>query len=206
MIGVHPARIGKSEAGRRITLAGRAFALAHPELPEFRKPAAISPPDPPAAVGPPAPPRRADRTFSGRCHEIIEEVARLHRVRAEAIVSPKRAHHLLPARFEAIYRCVAETELTLAAIGRIFRRDHTSIGAAVMRHHHLTGAPLPRGMNWTAGDLDKRKARRQRRKQRLEAIWQAGLAALREGEVAAPALQPAGAGDDATMVAAEAFR
>ena len=197
MIGSHPARIGRSEAGRRITAAGRAFQAAHPE--ESPKPAVVSPPDPPAAVGPPAPPRRADRTLlPGRCHAIIAEVSATHGVTVEAILSARRSRNILPARFEAIYRCAAETELTLAAIGRIFHRDHTTIGAAVMRHHRLTGAPLPRGMNWVAGDPKARRLRQQR-KARLEAAWREGLAALRregEAEVAAPELQPRDERDD----------
>jgi hypothetical protein len=55
-----------------------------------------------------------------------------------------------------MFRCVAETTLSLPAIARIFHRDHTSIGHGVMRHHIRTGEPLPRGMDWKAGRRKRR--------------------------------------------------
>lgn len=97
---------------------------------------------------PPKPPKS--------CREIIAEVAAKHEVSVEEILSDGKAAMIIPPRHEAMYRCVAETALSLPAIGRIFHRDHTSIGNAVMRHHIRTGAALPRGMDWKAGRRKRR--------------------------------------------------
>ena len=97
------------------------------------------------------PPPPGKRPPQGQCHRIVDEVAAKHHVRAGDILSDSRAHALIPPRHEAMYRCVAETSLSLPAIARIFHRDHTSIGHGVMRHHIRSGDPLPRGMDWKAG-------------------------------------------------------
>ncbi|MGV8840475.1 MAG: helix-turn-helix domain-containing protein [Bauldia sp.] len=134
----------RSEAARRIEAAGRAFAEA-----EARTSGTVVRPAAPraAAAAAPEPKRRGP----GACHRIIAEVAAKHDIPTHDILSDQRARALIPARHEAIWRCVMETPLSLPAIGRVFNRDHTSIGHAVMRHHLTTGAPLPRGMDWKAG-------------------------------------------------------
>jgi len=86
-----------------------------------------------------------------QCHRIIEEVSRRHDIPVGEILSDSRARVLIPARHEAIFRCVAESPLSLPSIGRIFNRDHTSIGYAVMKHHLRTGERSPRGMDWILG-------------------------------------------------------
>lgn len=144
----------RSDAARRIEAAGRAYQerLARESAPNGgaapASPAAGSPAPSHAAAAKPGSP--------GQCHRIIEEVSRKHDIPVKDILSERRARVLIPARHEAIFRCVAESPLSLPAIGRIFNRDHTSIGHAVMRHHLNTGAPLPRGMDWQAGRRKRR--------------------------------------------------
>jgi hypothetical protein len=137
------ARIGRSPAAARINAAGRAF--------EERKP--VQAPHPEEEATPAkgkAPPD--DGRYHGACQTIIEEVAAKYRLSPSDILSDRRSRAVLvPARHEAIYRCVLETPMSLPAIGRVFKRDHTSIGHAVMRHHFRTNAPLPRGMVWVTG-------------------------------------------------------
>lgn len=127
----------RSEAARRIEAAGLAFQ-------QSQRVAEEAPPPPPPRIRV----ARKHRPPQGQCHQIIEEVAAKHHVRAADILSNSRAHRLIPPRHEAMYRCVAETSLSLPAIARIFHRDHTSIGHGVMRHHLRSGDPLPRGMDW----------------------------------------------------------
>ncbi|MCC6736154.1 MAG: hypothetical protein IT534_08490 [Bauldia sp.] len=136
----------RSDAARRIEAAGRAFAEAEARASGAGAAAAprTAAAHVPAAAGPP--PRGP-----GACQRIIAEVAVKHDLPVRDILSDRRARALIPARHEAIWRCVMETPLSLPAIGRVFHRDHTSIGHAVMRHHLTTGAPLPRGMDWKAG-------------------------------------------------------
>lgn len=157
----------KSAAARRIEAAGRAFEAAErrstgdPAVPETRNagkgvnrlaPPAAAPGLPyRAPVAPARSPAVQSSVGKGRCRTIIDEVAAKYRVPVADILSDRRAHALIPPRHEAMFRCVAETKLSLPAIGRIFGRDHSSIGHAVMRHHLRTGDPLPRGMDWKAG-------------------------------------------------------
>lgn len=96
-------------------------------------------------IRPSVPPRSGRH---GQCRAIIEEVAAKYDMPVKDILSDRRA--------KAMYRCVAESPLSLPAIGRIFHRDHTSIGHAVMRHHLRSGDPLPRGMDWKAGRRKRR--------------------------------------------------
>lgn len=140
----------RSEAARRIEAAGRAFAEREARAKGI---------DPVLAAHPPGQsPRPAvpSKRTPGACHRIIEEVAAKHDIPVHDILSDRRARVLIPARHEAIWRCVMETPLSLPAIGRVFHRDHTSIGHAVMRHHLTTGDPLPRGMDWKAGRRQRR--------------------------------------------------
>lgn len=161
----------RSAAARRIEAAGRAFQDAHGKGEPSEKlrvpPKAPAGPDPDSAAAlprllfrapiEPTKPAAARRDAGkGKCRTIIEEVAAKHGVAVREILSDRRARVLIPPRHEAMYRCVAETHLSLPAIGRIFGRDHTSIGHAVMRHHLTTGDPLPRGMDWKAGRRKRR--------------------------------------------------
>lgn len=137
----------RSEAARRIEAAGLAFEKQHKDERDEDE----TPPARTARHHAEARMAAVGRPPQGQCHRIVDEVAAKYHVRAADILSDSRAHALIPPRHEAMYRCVAETSLSLPAIARIFHRDHTSIGHGVMRHHLRTGDPLPRGMDWKAG-------------------------------------------------------
>lgn len=159
-IGVNAGSVGTSPAGRRIRAAGLAYQASHPEV--IPNPVALAPTERPVAVALVSP--LGDRvSLPGRCREIILEVAAKYGVRPEAIVSPDRRRKFIPARFEAIFRCVAETDFSLGEIGRAFRRDHTTIGASVMRHAKVHGLTPPRGMAWVTADKPRPKGRRSHR-------------------------------------------
>lgn len=98
-------------------------------------------------------------SWHGPLRTIIEEVAARYGLPVEAMFSSGkiggrggRAPRLLSAiRHEAMFRCVAETALSLPIIGRAFGMDHTSIGHGVMRHAERNGLTPPRGMKWKPG-------------------------------------------------------
>lgn len=164
----------RSAAARRIEAAGLAFQQTHdqsaesetqldePARPQIDRSASVpgqgvsvrSLFKAPIETTRPAAARRD--AGKGKCRTIIEEVAAKYGVAVREILSDRRARVLIPPRHEAMFRCVAETHLSLPAIGRVFNRDHTSIGHAVMRHHINTGEPLPRGMDWKAGRRKRR--------------------------------------------------
>ncbi|MHA1559199.1 MAG: helix-turn-helix domain-containing protein [Alphaproteobacteria bacterium] len=140
--GVSLARVGRSRAGARIVAAGLAFQKKESERLKALTPAPIEKQHDNVSD------KVAER-FDGKlgpCRRIVLEVAKVRRVAGREIMSRSRLRRISAARTEAIFRCVAETQLSLPAIGRIFNRDHTTIGAAVVRYHHKTGTPLPRGM------------------------------------------------------------
>ena len=165
----------RSAAARRIEAAGLAYRERQRRQTDTEESAACPKPEIAASSGghphPPEPARAfpftgiidslSEEPFGtdrrpGHRRAIIEEVAAKYDVPVKDILSDRRAKVLIPPRHEAMYRCVAETPLSLPAIGRVFHRDHTSIGHAVMRHHLRTGDPLPRGMDWQAGRRQRR--------------------------------------------------
>lgn len=80
-------------------------------------------------VAPPPPLRTFDdRPARMSARDIIAVVAVVHGVHASDITGHSRHKQIVAARFDAI-RAVADAwpELTQTAMGRIFKRDHTSI-------------------------------------------------------------------------------
>lgn len=147
--GVSLARVGRSAAGARIAAAGLAF---HEKQARQLAVAAEAKGTPDATMMSPQP-------KASSCREIIRAVAKAHRLGADDVLSRSRLRTIGAARTEAMYRCVAETHHSLPAIGRIFGRDHTSVGAAVIRHHLKTGLPLPRGMKARSFGLARQRNR-----------------------------------------------
>lgn len=76
------------------------------------------------------------------------------------IISHMRPKWIMEPRHEAMFRCVAETDLPLTVIARVFRKDHTTIGHAVMRHHIRTGEPLPDGFSWKSAEARIKRMKR----------------------------------------------
>jgi Bacterial dnaA protein helix-turn-helix/Myb-like DNA-binding domain len=59
---------------------------------------------------------------------IIREVARQHRVTVDDILGPRRDKHYIAARHEAMRRVWTEVRgLSSPLIGRLFKRDHTTV-------------------------------------------------------------------------------
>ena len=58
---------------------------------------------------------------------IVAEVSRKHHVSAKAIMSDSRMAIYIPARREAVMRMYVELGHSLMRIGRLFKRDHTTI-------------------------------------------------------------------------------
>lgn len=143
---INPARIGTSEAGRRILDAGIAFQ-ARRAAEAMRKLAPLPEPEPP--------PTARTKLFLApieehrpSCRRIIDEVAKEDGVSAADIVSERRLGSLIAPRHKAMYRCRMETPFSLPQIGKAFNRDHTTIGYGIMAHCHRTGDPPPQGMKW----------------------------------------------------------
>ena len=62
-----------------------------------------------------------------KSHRIIEEVCRERDVPVEDILGDSRLRTITRARQECYHRIRRDTDLSLAQIGRIFKRDHTTI-------------------------------------------------------------------------------
>lgn len=81
-----------------------------------------------------------------RLRSIIEETGDWHGFSYVEMMSVGRQRALCNARFEAMWRCAAETTRSLPEIGRAFQKDHTSVLHGIRRHAEMHGLPLPRGM------------------------------------------------------------
>lgn len=81
------------------------------------------------------------RAPAGDCGRILTETAAKHGLEVVDLVAARRSKHLVPARHEAMYRCVRETTLSLTVIGRIFHRNHTSVGYGAMMHADRNNLP-----------------------------------------------------------------
>lgn len=66
---------------------------------------------------------------------IIEETARQHGLTVLDIAGEGRCLPIVRARQQAVWICARDTTLSLAALGRIFQRDHTTIIAAIRREN-----------------------------------------------------------------------
>jgi hypothetical protein len=66
--------------------------------------------------------------------DIVAEVAEQHKVTVLDIMSARRNRTIVAARQEAMYRLRHETPLSSAQIGRLLKRDHTTVLWAVERH------------------------------------------------------------------------
>lgn len=134
MIGQNPGLIGTSSAGQRIRAAGLAYQHA-----ERRKRHSF-------VFG------QALRTVwiastsgdRGRCQQIIAGVAVAHGMSADALLGTNRLKAVTHARQHAYYRIAAETQLSLPQIGRVFKKDHTTILHGIFAHANRNGLPLPR--------------------------------------------------------------
>jgi len=139
------ARVGLSEAGKRIHAAGGAFAASSAGL--FPDPVLV------AAV---------QAALDGRVDEIIPEpdvaapscrgiaalVAAEHGLTLEDIISRGRGRNLMAARFEAYYRCLVGTMASASEVGaRLGNRHHVTILSGVTRYCNAKGLPMPRGLS-----------------------------------------------------------
>lgn len=76
--------------------------------------------------------------------KILREVALKHQVRREHLVGPLRYWQYAHARHEAMYRLVVELRWSLARIGSLLNRDHTTVMHGIGAHCRRNDLPAPR--------------------------------------------------------------
>lgn len=138
------ARIGLSEAGKRIHAAGGAFSAFSPA--PFPDPVLVATVQAaldgkivdvsePVAAGP-------------SCRDVAARVAAEHGLTLSDIVSSSRPRGVMPARFEAYYRCIMATNASVTDIGRrLGDRNHATVLNGITRHCMAKGLPMPRGLS-----------------------------------------------------------
>lgn len=92
--------------------------------------------------------------------QIIDEVARKHKVKRSDITGPSRVRVVVDARHEAAYRLVVEMGLSLPMVGRqLGNRDHTTALNSIRRYvaTHPDAAPALSEHNGYYGRLRKRR-------------------------------------------------
>ena len=77
---------------------------------------------------------------------IFREEAERRGIDLRVLRGRSRAIPMVQARQRAIYRMATETGLTLGQIGMVVNRDHTTVGAAIVKYCRTTGTPFPRGL------------------------------------------------------------
>lgn len=65
---------------------------------------------------------------------IVAEVAEKYGVALGDVISNRRDHAIAIVRQEAMFRCRFETSNSLAAIGRVFDRDHSTVSHGIRAH------------------------------------------------------------------------
>lgn len=73
-------------------------------------------------------------TFPGSPMEVIDRVARKHGVSKSEILGRERTARISAVRHEAYAAVRDSTGMSYPAIGRIFRRDHTTILHGIRKH------------------------------------------------------------------------
>jgi hypothetical protein len=76
---------------------------------------------------------------SARAREIIRICADKNGLTIDTILSPQRTQKVAEARQQAMWMVARETSMSLAEIGRIFDRDHTTVIYAIQRENERTG-------------------------------------------------------------------
>lgn len=101
------------EARRRARLDRALYRLA---MPVQRRPVEVE-------IGPLLPMAR-----------ITAEVCLMHRVTVAEVRGNSRSRKIIPARFEAMYRCRKELGKSLSELGKFFSRDHTTVMHAIQAY------------------------------------------------------------------------
>lgn len=86
---------------------------------------------------------------------IIREVCIKHNITLEAFFGPLKVMHIAMARREVFYRIAKETDMTLPAIGRFVKRDHTTVIHGINKYCHAEGVAQPRKKKVGFGAGDK---------------------------------------------------
>lgn len=108
--------------------------LRAPMLLAAPKPSIVIPPEPEAVALPPD--HNAPLNLLGPCHwRFLVAVAALrHGVKPEDIIGRSKPKALAAARSDAFYLAASHTAYSIARIGRLFGRDHTTILHSLKKH------------------------------------------------------------------------
>jgi len=121
---------------------------------------------------------------------IVDEVARSYSVPREYVVGKLRGAPVITlARQEAMYRLVADTPLTLRAIGQIFGgRDHSTVWYGAKAHSDRNGLLMPRDVRRANTPPRQRRitspAWTRQEVERLGEIWRTADYGERDGLIA----------------------
>lgn len=75
---------------------------------------------------------------------ILRGICRKYDIQQKVLLGPSREGIVIEARREACYLIARDTDLTLPAIGKLVRRDHTTVMYSIERHCDTNDVALPR--------------------------------------------------------------
>lgn len=88
------------------------------------------------------------RNTKSSAAEIIQDVIEKYGISVADILGSSRQPYLIKARHEACYLIAENTNMAIAAIGRLLNKDHTTIMNAIISHCRQNHKRLPRGAVW----------------------------------------------------------
>lgn len=77
----------------------------------------------------------------GFLHALVEDAAREAGVPIAVILGPQRARCVAWPRMRAMARAYLDYGFSTGEIGRVFRRDHTTVLHAIQRYPEIWGRP-----------------------------------------------------------------
>ena len=87
-------------------------------------------------------------------------VAHKHDLTVTELLSERKFLHVLPARQEAMWRCLVETNEPLVAISLALNRNAKTVAEGALRFAERTGAPVPRMLaSWRSIGRGRRHAK-----------------------------------------------
>lgn len=103
----------------------------------------------------PPPPTYNKKSEKRTSAEIIQAVLEKHNCSVADFVGFRKTQQIVAVRQEAAYLLASLTSMSLAAIGRVMQRDHTTIMHAIVTYCDRNQIPLPRGASWKKNGLKK---------------------------------------------------
>ena len=139
--------IGSSAAGRRIHQAGMAYQEKISEVHrDLRQKAEVVEREQRAAkLAEEVRVRREE--LQPRWKKIVNEVVKEHGIPFKILLSDRRSYPVIRARQECYWQLYTKTTMSMPAIGKVLKRDHTTVLYGIRKHCERHNLGCPEGLS-----------------------------------------------------------